>query len=169
MGAEAGRRRLNRLAHRREETRYLSAIALNDRRNLGTLGECHTHAVDADVADPVASVADHEPPINLNRRSLWTNDLAGHDHPGGIAFAAVHPEGFAAILRKPLSIIMHKIVFEKAAELAPLRPARNSPIRAENCSSGGSSGNGTSTSTVPCMTSCRRRRKSGCCAIERVK
>lgn len=61
---------LTRVAHRREETRHSSAIALNDGGKLGALGECHTDALDADVADLVASVAYREPPMNLNRRSL---------------------------------------------------------------------------------------------------
>ena len=98
----------------------MSAIALNDRRKLGALDECHTHAVDANVADLVASVAYHELPINLNRRSLRTNDSAGHYHAGGVAPATVHPEVLTAILRKSLTIIVYKIVFEEAAELPPL-------------------------------------------------
>src|SRR4029077_13288710 len=61
-----------------------------------------------------------------------TNNLAGHRHAGAIGPATVHPEAFAAILGKLLTIVVHKIVFEEAAELPPLRPARNAPIRTEN-------------------------------------
>jgi hypothetical protein len=89
---------LNRLAHRREETGHSPAIALHDRRKLGALGERHTHAVDANVADLVAPFAYREPPINFNRWSLRTNNLAGHHHAGGIGPATVHLEAFAAIL-----------------------------------------------------------------------
>src|ERR1700737_3842298 len=120
IDAGAGAAALNRLAHRREETRDSSAIALNDRRKLGALDECHTHAVDANVAALVASAAYHELPINLNGRSLRTNDSAGHYHAGGVAPATVHPEVFAAILRKSLPIIAHKHVFEETRELPPL-------------------------------------------------
>src|ERR1700752_2166292 len=81
--ARSGWRRkpaLNRLTHGREETRHSSGVALNYRGKLGALGERHTYAVDADIADLVAPVAYHQPPINLDRRSLRTNDLARHDH-----------------------------------------------------------------------------------------
>jgi hypothetical protein len=73
--AGSGAAALNRLAHRREETRHSSGIALNYGGKLRALGERHTQAVDANVADLVASVVYHEPPINLNwrrcRRMIW--------------------------------------------------------------------------------------------------
>src|SRR6202045_2641464 len=95
-GSLAGRRcsasaALNRLAHRREETGHSPAIALHDRRKLRALGERHTHTVDADVGDLVAPIAYREPPINFNRWSLRTNNLAGHHHAGGVGPGNIYP------------------------------------------------------------------------------
>jgi hypothetical protein len=109
---------LNRFAHRGEQTRYSSAVTLNDCRKLSALGERHTHTVDANVLDLVAPVVYREPPINFNRQSLWPNDLAGHQYASGIGPATVHSEALAAILRKPLTIKAHKMVFEGSKTLA---------------------------------------------------
>ena len=110
----------------------MPTIALNDGRKLRALGERHTHAVDANVGDLAAPVAYGEPPINFNRRSLRTNDLAGHDHASGIGPATVYPEALAAILGKLLTIVVHKMVFEEAPELPPLRSA---PMRMKSAGS----------------------------------
>ena len=68
-------------------------------------------------------------------------DGPGNHWPGAGAKAGRHSE-----------IVQHRQPGQHAVSTSPI--SRSLWI----CSSGGSSGNGTSTNTVPCMTSCRRRR-----------
>jgi hypothetical protein len=74
---------LNLLAHRRKQTRHLSAVALNDVGELRPVAQRHADPRNDNIGDLIAAVPQAELPINLNRRALWANDLADYDDPAG--------------------------------------------------------------------------------------
>src|SRR5439155_5699464 len=119
------------LLQHREQTLHLSAVALNFRRELGTLSDRHADAVDDDIGDFVRSVLRRQTPIDLDgqhRRAVpacpWPAavrdiDLARNDRPLGIEPAAGHPRGVPAlgILRQPGAIRLYDVLLEQRQEL----------------------------------------------------
>jgi hypothetical protein len=58
------------LAHRRKETRHLSAVALNDLRKFRSVAQRHADPSNDNIGDLVAAGPYAELPINVNRRAL---------------------------------------------------------------------------------------------------
>ena len=86
------------MAHHREQRRNLPTGARHHRFDLGAAAHSRADAVDGDIQDLVAAVADPELPVHFNRLTLRAGDLTGHNHPGRIGSAAGYPECAAAVL-----------------------------------------------------------------------
>ena len=79
-GPRCARGRDRPIAHHRKETLHLSAAALDQRCEFGTLRQPHADAVDNDVAGLVKPVLRSQSPLDLDRRPTRSaNDLTRHD------------------------------------------------------------------------------------------
>ena len=111
----------------------MSAAALDQRCEFGTLRQPHADAVDNDVADLVKPILRSQSPLDFDRRAArWANDLARHDRPSRTGSAARHFEGLAVIVCKSLTVDANDIILEEAAKFLLLRLARDPPIRSEH-------------------------------------
>jgi len=120
-------------SHQRDQTAYLTAIALYDGAEFGALGDGHADTLDNDIIDFVTTIVVNQPPVNPERRRFArASDVGRDDAPVAVAAAAANFESFAAKICEPSSVNDRNIVFEKLYKLLPLDVACASPICAEN-------------------------------------
>src|ERR1700741_205506 len=120
-------------AHRRQQGPELPSVALQHRLDLRMVAQDHADIIDGDVLDLIKPVDATELKVQFVPRTLWRNDLAGHENnPVRFGSTAGHAEFAAANLCKAPTVGEHDVFFQERSELLLLLRARGAPMGAKN-------------------------------------
>ena len=107
----------------------LAAAALDDRGELGALGDRHAHALDDHVDDALGAARGANQPVDLNRRPARNQDQALDDDDVPLAGAGGGDlEGLAGVPAEARGVDGDDEFLEQAQILGPLRGRGATPV-----------------------------------------